>query len=89
MGRLESRITLINYFVYKGKKKNIIRYLLSVNRTIEQIDNDKEIQNVCEHFELKKNKINQLKGLNTIELHDKFVEILTDSQKTNFLIFKN
>ena len=90
MGRLENRITLINHLIYgRDNVQKLLPYLLSVNRTIEQIDNDVEIQRACEHSELKKSRINQLKGLKRAELHKKFEDILLDPQGTNFLLFKN
>jgi hypothetical protein len=90
MSRIESRITLINRFCNKGEgKQGLIPHLISVNKVIDRIDSDEEVQIVCECFELKKRRIAQLNGLSRIEFHQKINEVITDTEGTNFLIFKN
>jgi hypothetical protein len=90
MSGLKSRITLLNHLVSRDvENRELVSYLISVNKTIQQIDNDIEVSRVCEYSELKSRNIKQLKGLSRIELHSLFLKAITDEQGTNFLIFKN
>jgi hypothetical protein len=90
MKRLESRITLMNNHLFSGGSEvKILPHLISINKVIDHIDSDEQIQRVCEFSELKKNRINQLNGLSRIEFHQKINDVISDAHGTNFLIFKN
>lgn len=90
MNERKLRVTIIPPYIYsEDNYKNISSFIESINKTIEQIDNDVSIQQSSEQAEMKKNRINQFTNLKRKEFHKEIINTLTDPSGTKFLIFKN
>jgi hypothetical protein len=89
MKGLKQRLIVIPKGTFKTSNfRDFINYVKDISKSMDSIDNDAKIKDICEKVSLKENKIKQFKGLDVNEFHQEVMGVIEEAN-ANFLIFKN
>lgn len=72
-----------------SEKNAFIKFIKSINNSIDKIDNDKEVMNSSEMINLEKRKVINYKNQSVDKFHHDILEMIDNNSSTKFLIFKN
>ena len=90
MKAVKARITIISKTLYNLIETNkIIRFISSVNKSIDTYDHDENVKKCCQEVDLDKQRIIDFSDKSVNIFHQRIVEQIENNDGIKFLIFKN